>query len=211
MIYVYDILLNFLDYPYEFFEWQETDNIKYIKKIPLFRINSKQMKELLENKIIINEEFLLKIENKATFYEEKNKILKYLCIFSDNKIAIGVDFINGKNNISRLLIDEEKEVLDMSSRLEITNLQYDLISENNYQNNGLTREEKKIKNYLLKELELLITNKESDRLIYYYYEYFNKKNKNINEIYESLINSIKNNFNANHIKLYNLMKLSINK
>lgn len=32
MVYIYDILLNFNKNLIEYFEWEEKDNIKYIKK-----------------------------------------------------------------------------------------------------------------------------------------------------------------------------------
>ena len=38
MIYIYDILLNFNTSLIEFFEWEENDLIKYIKKIPIYNL-----------------------------------------------------------------------------------------------------------------------------------------------------------------------------
>ena len=63
MTYIYDILLNFTDENriIEFFEWDDSDNLEHIKKIPVFRTSSKQLSELLNNQIIVEKEFLNKI------------------------------------------------------------------------------------------------------------------------------------------------------
>ena len=42
MNYIYDLLLNFNENIYEFYDWNKTDNIKHIKKIPIFKIDSKK-------------------------------------------------------------------------------------------------------------------------------------------------------------------------
>ena len=40
MIYIYDLLLNFIDGDrlIEFYEWDSKDGLEHIKKIPLFKI-----------------------------------------------------------------------------------------------------------------------------------------------------------------------------
>ena len=55
MNYIYDILVNFNDGDrlIEFFEWNETDLFEHIKKIPIYRISSKQMQEICNNKICL--------------------------------------------------------------------------------------------------------------------------------------------------------------
>ena len=37
MEYVYDIVLNFMDKYYDYYEWKKKDRIINIKKIPLFK------------------------------------------------------------------------------------------------------------------------------------------------------------------------------
>ena len=37
MTYIYDILLNLSKELIEFFEWEDSDNIKYVKKIAVFK------------------------------------------------------------------------------------------------------------------------------------------------------------------------------
>ena len=38
MTYIYDILLNFNEEYYEFYDWNKEDTIVHIKKIPIYKI-----------------------------------------------------------------------------------------------------------------------------------------------------------------------------
>lgn len=40
MNYMYDVLLNFNDFPYDIFEWNKDDKINHIRKIPLFKLKT---------------------------------------------------------------------------------------------------------------------------------------------------------------------------
>ena len=51
MNYIYDILLNFNDIYYDFYEWNISDNIEHIRKIPLFKISIKDMITIKNNYI----------------------------------------------------------------------------------------------------------------------------------------------------------------
>jgi len=53
MYYYYDILLNFQDDGtlYEFYEWEENDELDFVKKIPLFKVSSSILKDLLNIKL----------------------------------------------------------------------------------------------------------------------------------------------------------------
>ena len=51
MNYIYDIVLNFQDNYYNFFEWNREDKIKNIIKIPLYRVSDKDI-NILKNNII---------------------------------------------------------------------------------------------------------------------------------------------------------------
>ena len=116
MAYIYDVLLNFLDYPYEFFEWNDNDDIKYIKKVPLFKVKTDILIDILENDIIIDKSFLEMIDGKTKLYDDKDYI-RYVSLFSDGKMVIGVKCLPNKTLVSRLLIDEEQDIIDHIDRL----------------------------------------------------------------------------------------------
>lgn len=208
MIYIYDILLNFNTSLIEFFEWEENDLIKYIKKIPIYKVSDDFLYNLVNNEIKIESNFLNNIKDK-TLFDNQNNNFKYCCLFTNNKIIIGVVFneIGNVLYLSRLLIEEEKEILTIANRLSLYNIYYEICSFNNKINDNLTRKERNIKNNLLNKINDLYKNNDYEKLSYLYYEYFNKIENNKEEIYNNLIKSI-NNFNYKHNVLYNILKLS---
>ena len=62
MNYIYDILINYQDVLYDFFDWNSDDKIEHIRKIPVFRLNPKIFDKIKNYKIKVNNEFLSKIK-----------------------------------------------------------------------------------------------------------------------------------------------------
>lgn len=211
MIYIYDILLNFNTSLIEFFEWKENDLIKYIKKIPIYKVSDDFLYNLVNNEIKIESNFLNNIKDK-TLFDNQNNNFKYCCLFTNNKIIIGVVFneIGNVLYLSRLLIEEEKEILTIANRLSLYNINYEICNINNKINDNLTRKEKDIKNNLLKTINFLYKNNDFEKLNYLYYEYFNKIENNNEKIYNSLILSM-DSFNSKHTDLYDILTLSSKK
>ena len=106
---------------------------------------------------------------------------------------------------SSLLLDEEEEVNEISSRVPLIKLEYNIIEKN--QENDLTRNELKVLNYIEKDLHNSYKKKDLNKLKYLYYEYFNKENDSIEDIYQALLDTL-NNYNNKHNNLYKLIKLS---
>ena len=130
MNYIYDLLLNFNERIYEFYDWNKTDNIRHIKKIPIFKINSHKMIDIKNNKISFEETFLEKIYKKTEeCTTRKNKNIDYACLFTDGVEVIGIN-ISKKVMYSKLLIDEEFEVLNMSVHLNEKNIEVNKIEKN---------------------------------------------------------------------------------
>lgn len=75
MNYYYDVLLNFLDTNIYFYEWDNLDNIEYYKRVPLIQVNSKTLKDFINNNIVVEKEFLDTIKDKA-----KKKIIVHLIL-----------------------------------------------------------------------------------------------------------------------------------
>ena len=65
MIYIYDILLNFKNNFFDFFEWNKSDDIVHIRKIPIIKIKSEDLFNIKNNCVKIDNSFLEKIENKT--------------------------------------------------------------------------------------------------------------------------------------------------
>ena len=65
MNYIYDILLNFKEEYYDFYDWNKNDNIVHIRKIPILKIDTIDLYNIKNNKIKIELKFLEKIRNKT--------------------------------------------------------------------------------------------------------------------------------------------------
>ena len=46
MNYIYDVVLNLQKEYYDFYEWNQNDNIFHMRKIPIIKINKKQLLEI---------------------------------------------------------------------------------------------------------------------------------------------------------------------
>ena len=211
MIYIYDVLLNFNTSLIEFFEWEENDLIKYVKKLPIYKVSDDFLYNLVKNEIKVSDDFLNEIKDK-TLFEEKSEEFKYCSLLTNNKIVLGVLFNEFGNvlYLSRLLIEEEKEILTIANRLSLYHINYEICNFNNEISDNLTRKERNIKNNLLKTINFLYKNNDFEKLNYLYYEYFNKIENNNDKIYNSLILSM-DSFNSKHTALYDILTLSSKK
>jgi len=211
MIYIYDIIINLQDELIEFFEWNELDEIKYIRKIPLYKVNSDTILDFTAKDILFDPDFLINIKELSDFYnEDLTEKYRYLTLVSDGKLAIALCIMNGKiSSLSRMLLDEEAEVLKIIDKIEEVKIPYLVIADKiKSSKNNLTRKEYQIKNELLEELNMLSKTNDYEKLYYYYYEYFDEIIKDAKLAYKHLFDSITNKFNQKHIELYNIIKLS---
>ncbi len=210
MSYVYDIILNFNNELYEFYEWTRDDAIYHIKRINLLRVDSKIYNDILDSSILFNEDFLLSIFNKCEYYNNRKiDTISYAFLLTDSYRVIGLLLDNnGKiDKYSSLLLDEEEEILDLCYKLGDVNINYKILGKKE-KRKFLTRNEDSIIKFIKKELESDYEKKNINKLKYLYYEYFNKQSDNLNIIYQELVNELDQNFNNKHQELYNLIKLS---
>lgn len=204
MVYIYDIVLNFNDELLEFFEWEESDDIKYIKRVPLIRVNDTLINDILENNILFDDLLLDQIKDKTIYYDKNNDYP--VLLISNLDIVLAILIKNNGYKYSRLLLAEEYEVLNIASKLSITKVDYSIINKKKI-NNNLTREERKIKNILLNEINYLYNSNKLDKLNYYYYEYFNEINNNKEEVYKRLKDTL-NTIDDKHLKLLEIVHLA---
>ncbi len=127
MKYVYDIILNFNENWYDFFEWNENDNVDYIKKIPIFKVSQTVMRDLVNCKVKIDKKFIQNIKNKCEIYM-KNSIgnIEYACLFFSDEKIIAIEFNYKGVSIfkSDLLIDESLDIIEYYKKIRTTKLDY---------------------------------------------------------------------------------------
>lgn len=206
MNYIYDILLNLQRRPYDFFEWNESDEIIHVRKIPFFKIETSDLYNIKNNQVKFDESFLKKIKNRCEFFTNRNvKVLKYVCLFSDSKQAIGIELNDKGEKIrsSKLLIDEEADVNEVSENIECSDINY-IFNEIKQPLVFKTRRELKTYNYILRQF----VNDNYVKLKYLYLECFDKEEEDFSKIVEDLINELNNNWNNVSKKIYDFLRLT---
>jgi hypothetical protein len=187
MNYIYDILLNFNDMLYDFYDWNVSDTILHIRRIPLILISSKTLNDIKENEIEFDIEFLEKIKNKTEYFVGRNiKILKNTCLFTDGMdvIALKID----ENKCSSLIIEEELDILE-DIRSKKQEIKYQIIKKRD--SLGLkTRRQYEMEKMVLKKLKELKLENNNSKISYLYYECFNEKESNTDIILNKFYNSI---------------------
>lgn len=215
MLNVYDIILNLLDSNriYESFEWSHKDNIEHIKKIPMVRVTSNFLNDIIKNNIIVEKDYLKEIYRKTEIYHDNGVgVIDYACLFTDNFKVVAVEFNKEGKSLfkSYLLIDEEEEILELSNEIHLKNLNYKVIKKTS-ETLFLTREEEFRRNYLLREIKCAYKKGFYEKINYLYEEVFPKDNKPIEERYKILIDDIKNDYSKEHNKIFKILKLTHSK
>ena len=178
MKYIYDILVNFKREIYDFYDWNKEDKIINIRKIPVIKVKKEVLYDLIYKKVEISDEFLKSIYNKTdAFHQVRFQVLPYASVFTDGNMVCAIKFHYKRNEfVSLLLFDEEEEVLDIAKKMDITDISYKIIGEKNF--SLKTRREMKKITYIQNELKNITV----DELKYLYFDCFNKKNINENEM-----------------------------
>ncbi len=201
MNYIYDIYLNFNGILYDFFDWNKSDKLYHIKKIPIFKTDEDTIKKLINNKIRISDDILLQIYNKTDVWNMSEKIL-YSSLFTDGNSIIAIEFDKEGKSIkkSNLFIDEELEVLENVDRLREKEIEYKIIKKE--KSLFKTRKEISEEKFVNNELK----NIEDKKLNYIYFECFGKHENNKKVILDS-INKISKSSKM-YKNLYDILKLT---
>ena len=203
MNYVYDILSNFNQELYDFYDWDKNDNFTHLRKVPSFRVSKEVLVDLMFKKVKIKGNLLKLIKDKTqVFTKEGVDVIEYCFIVSDSVNSLGVildeDGVVYKR--SKFLVSEELEINKCLKTSKIYNVEYNLLSSKTHYSN-MTRNEEKVTNLILNELELIMDS--TDKIDYLYYEWFNT-NKGKNK-YKKLVSSIKSSYTSKHEYILELL------
>ena len=188
MYYIYDVLLDFNNELYDFYEWYSKDKIENFKKIPIFRISDDDLYNLINYKVNVSKDFLNKIYKKS---EGHYGSYRYASLFTNNKKIFALEFGSDGSikNYSSLLPDEEDDILMHMKKLNILKLDYK-ISNIKVNAHNKVRYIDDISTYNKKYLENLYKNKMFDEVNYLYSEVYDDGLKNdIKYKYDKLRNS----------------------
>lgn len=188
MEYIYDIVLNFQDEYYDYYEWQNKDNIINIKKIPIYKIN---------NKDYIN------IKNNITTIDKKTLPKTNKMFLLTGGIEVMAVLINNNGKVikkSSLIFEESDDILADKDEIKLIDIKYTI----NKKKNIIIKsriEKSKIK-FINNYLKKIDKSKDEYLLKYLYYEIFNIEQENIETIYNDLLKLSKSNIN----KIYDGIK-----
>ncbi len=196
MDYVYDIVLDFQDEYYDFYEWQARDKIINIKKIPIYKINSKDYLNIKYHDVTIDKKALPK----------QSKIY----LFTNGVEIIGI-LLNNNGKVlkkSSLIFEESDDILSDKEHIKFINLKYKIDKKHKYlYTSRIVKERQKYINNYLKNI---YNAKDKYYLKYLYYEIYKIDEDDMEKIYQVLIKLVKEDI----IRIYNGIKnvnLELNK
>ena len=207
MNFYYDIVVNFQENNYMFYEWAESDVIEYIKRVPIFQVTTKVLRDLINNNIEVDKEFLDSIYNKTKL---KKGFLEYVSLFVSKNGAIVLEFASDGKVIARsgLQVNDECNVMEVIYTLPIFRLEYKVL--NRLELNKDLRLESTIKDFINLEINTLYKNKEWEKIVFLYNEWFLKSDPNVGEMVQEMQNRLKGEITDREFRIYNLIKLSYN-
>lgn len=208
MNYVYDILLNFKEEFIDFYDWNTRDGLEHIRKIPIFKVETKVLKDFLNFYIELAEEDLKKIENQTeVFLGRKVKNVRYACLITDSRKVLALKVKDKKMCVSDLLLDEEESSLDMTALLSLWDVRYKKLGK---RKNCLfkTRKQAEFEKNLRLEIKKLESEKNISKLKYIYYECFDAKEEKKEIILDKFNSELKKDFSRFSKKLDHLLKIT---
>lgn len=208
MNYYYDVLLNFQDSYYMFYEWDELDNIEFVKKIPLFHVDSKTLNDMISKKLKFEKSFLEQIENKTKV--KQNKYLKYALLISDDKNSLAIE-LNDEGLIiskSSLMLEDELNINEFIYSVNKTKIDYKVLENDLFYKE--IRQETKIKKILKLEINDMYKNKKYSKLKYIYLEWFNELLESVDTMYKNMLNELNKELTEKEYHIYEILKISYN-
>ena len=188
MDYIYDIVLNFHESYYEFYEWKSTDKIINLKKIPIYKVSTKTYLDIKNNTTIIDKETI----------SRPNKI--FLITNGIEVMGLLIDSTGKVLKKSSLIFEESDDILEDKDLIKNITLKYTIIKSNNKLSISRLSEEKEA--YLNNYFHKISPSKDEYLLKYIYYDIYNEEESDTNKIYKELLNLSK----KDKSKLYTTIK-----
>ena len=188
-----------------FYEWEDDDVLDYIKKIPLIQVTTKILKDLVNYNFMVDKDFLASIYNKTKL---KSGFLEYAVLFVSKNGALVAEFSQDGSSIARsyLQVGDECHIQDILYTLPIDKLNYKITTK--ITESRAIRKEEIIKKFINLELNTLYKNKDWEKIVFLYNEWFLKTKSNVAEMVQDMQNKLKSGITDVEVKIYELIKLS---
>lgn len=207
MNYIYDIVVNFNMYAFDFYDWNTEDKITHIRKIPVCKVTPDVLKKLIDYEVRFDASFLEILKDKTEVFTNKNvKTIPYSCLLCDGMNALAIKIDKNRTFKSRLQLDEEEEVVDVCEKLNVQDICFE-VKKKYDENTFTTRRQMNLARQVNKMLHRTYTLKDYETLKYIYYECFNKKTDDIKEIMKKLSEQIQKKDDKLLLKIRDFYKL----
>ena len=181
----FDILLNFESVPaLPFYEWKESDDLLHATKLGFVKVSNKLFKEIKEYDGRLD---LSNIELLKPVYEKEIEGSPLIILSDVGVIGVLIDENGLILKRSGLLLDEEKELMELCSIVNEVNIKFDKRKRIEYDYN-LTKYENEMLNTYYNEIK----KGSLDKLKYWYYEITGNEESNDEKVisYLKKINDI---------------------
>lgn len=208
MNYYYDLVLNFdLDHLWHFYEWEKSDFLTYVKKIPLFRVDFETLRDFLLFHIKLDSSFVSEIAHK-TIVNNQDETLEYAFLMSDAKNSLAV-LLNEEGNVialSSVLISDDNNINEFMYTLKERTLSYECLEKRNHRHE--LRQKEKLNQVIQIELSTLKREQNMNKLKYLYYEWFGHDETDFLKMYEDMQEALKSTEIETLEKISYLIRLS---
>lgn len=210
--YYYDIILNFTKDNLAFYEWDQTDRLVYLDKIPIFKVDSGDLLVFVQSNFKVTIDFLKSIAAKTVVnHKRTSREIVYAVIFTDGKSTIAWQFNSQGKSIahSQLLPEDDLNVLEISSGLKRKLISY--IKLNALKSEPDLREVKKIKQVIKTELHKLYQTQNQAQMSFLFLEWFNEFEPDLEVMYHKMLKALASDLDLKQEKIYRLIKLASTK
>lgn len=173
MDYVYDIVLNFQNTYYDFYEWQLNDKLINVKRLPIYKITNKDYLNLKYHDITINVNTLPK-QSKMFLVTSGLEVMGLL--------------IDNKGNIikrSSLIFEESDDIINDRDAIKSIDIIYHV--NHLHKHKLISRINQEKSKYINNCLHKLDKQKDEYFFKYLYYDIYNVELDDVNKIYDDLL------------------------
>jgi len=206
MHYYFDVLVNLDETLWEFYEWEQNDNLVPIKKVPLIRVKEKDIENFMKYQVTFDETWLEKYIDKTTLKNQKEKITCLLFSSTKNNILLE---LNKKGEVigkSKLLIEDDNNCNEMSFTEKETNISYEIGPKIKVEKEF--RQAKKEKKLIEIELETIKKTNNIKKCSYLYYEWFGGFETNLEKMILEMKEELKKDYTLKLHEISLLIKMS---
>lgn len=206
MHYYYDVLANLDTTLWEFYEWEQTDPIISIKKLPLVRVSENDIITFMKYQVVFDKEWISKYLDKTIVTNGKEKLHCILFSSCKNSVLMEFDELGHVLSRSRLLMEDENNCNEICLNLKKSEVPYKIDVKLALKNE--LRQAIKEKHFIEIELNTLKESKNQKKCSYLYYEWFSEFQDDLEKMLLRMQEELKKEYTMKIHEIALLIKMS---